>query len=157
MPPPEKRKIYPIPSVWLASFQLVLFYLLAYVRDERTPTAEQEDPNRSAQAASARPNKVSGTRVKAVLRLLSQEAGFLVDPGVKVRTGGLGLGRGRDRDRGRGRECWGGGRGGEDCRCLFSHSSEHGTPRMTLKIVVFYDSIVRKQVYSGGQLNRSRH
>lgn len=28
--------------------------------------------------------KVSGTRVKAVLKLLSQEAGFLVDPGVKV-------------------------------------------------------------------------
>lgn len=28
--------------------------------------------------------KVSGTRVKAVLRLLSQEAGFLVDPGVKA-------------------------------------------------------------------------
>lgn len=32
--------------------------------------------------------KVSGTRVKAVLKLLSQEAGFLVDPGVKVKTNG---------------------------------------------------------------------
>lgn len=30
--------------------------------------------------------KVSGTRVKAVLKLLSQEAGFLVDPGVKVKN-----------------------------------------------------------------------
>lgn len=29
-------------------------------------------------------SKVSATRVKAVLKLLSQEAGFLVDPGVKV-------------------------------------------------------------------------
>lgn len=27
-----------------------------------------------------------------MLRLLSQEAGFLVDPGVKARTGGVGLG-----------------------------------------------------------------
>lgn len=47
----------------------------------------QDDPNRPAQAVT----KVSGTRVKAVLRLLSQEAGFLVDPGVKVshNAGGL--------------------------------------------------------------------
>ncbi|CAM9539637.1 unnamed protein product [Pylaiella littoralis] len=39
---------------------------------------DEDDPVRQAQAT-----KVSGTRVKAVLRLLSQEAGFLVDPGVK--------------------------------------------------------------------------
>ncbi|CAN0227750.1 unnamed protein product, partial [Ectocarpus sp. 13 AM-2016] len=38
-----------------------------------------DDPNRPDQVVT----KVSGTRVKAVLRLLSQEAGFLVDPGVK--------------------------------------------------------------------------
>ncbi|CAN0205582.1 unnamed protein product, partial [Ectocarpus fasciculatus] len=40
---------------------------------------DEDDPNRPAQVVT----KVSGTRVKAVLRLLSQEAGFLVDPGVK--------------------------------------------------------------------------
>ncbi|CBN80015.1 conserved unknown protein [Ectocarpus siliculosus] len=40
---------------------------------------DEDDPNRPGQVVT----KVSGTRVKAVLRLLSQEAGFLVDPGVK--------------------------------------------------------------------------
>ncbi|CAB1096302.1 unnamed protein product [Ectocarpus sp. CCAP 1310/34] len=40
---------------------------------------DENDPNRPGQVVA----KVSGTRVKAVLRLLSQEAGFLVDPGVK--------------------------------------------------------------------------
>eukprot|EP00903_Cladosiphon_okamuranus_P013611 g12676.t1 len=44
---------------------------------------EEEDPNGLAHAATSRSSKVSGTRVKAVLRLLSQEAGFLVDSGVK--------------------------------------------------------------------------
>ncbi|CAM9158979.1 unnamed protein product, partial [Hapterophycus canaliculatus] len=38
-----------------------------------------DDPDRPTKATT----RVSGTRVKAVLRLLSQEAGFLVDPGVK--------------------------------------------------------------------------
>ena len=38
---------------------------------------------------------MSGTRVKAVLRLLSQEAGFLVDPGVKVNQGTRGVEKAR--------------------------------------------------------------
>lgn len=43
------------------------------------PTKPQDSVDNSSEA-----EKVSGTRVKAILRLLAQEAGFLVNPGVKV-------------------------------------------------------------------------
>lgn len=45
----------------------------------RNDFSEQIDPDGQPAASNA-----SATRAKAVLKLLSQEVGFLVDPGVKV-------------------------------------------------------------------------